>query len=417
MAVESTRIKRARQKPANNKPKKPYPTFPLTPHNSGAWQKKIRGQTYYFGRWARVVDGKLTRVDGDGWNEALELYKLQADDLHAGRTPRKTNGDGLTVMELCNRFLTAKQHQVDAGELTCRTFAEYRATTDRLVTTFGKNRLVVDLASHDFETLRAAVANVWGPVRLGNEVQRVRTVFKYGYEAGLIEKPLRYGPQFRKPSKQVMRKHRAQRGERMLDATQILTLLASASAQVKAMILLGVNCGFGNSDCANLTQSAVDLDGGWIRYPRPKTGVDRRCPLWPETVEVLKTAVSARPTPSDPEDSQLVFVTKYGNRWIRTRGPKRTPIDSVALEFGKLLRELEMDRPGVGFYALRHVFRTVADATRDLPAVRLIMGHSDGSIDDVYREHIADDRLNAVVEHVHSWLWPSNRIATNRFPS
>jgi hypothetical protein len=50
--------------------------------------KKIRGRIYYFGKWGRRVDGKLTRVPGDGWKEALELYKAQADDLHAGRTPR-----------------------------------------------------------------------------------------------------------------------------------------------------------------------------------------------------------------------------------------------------------------------------------------------------------------------------------------
>jgi hypothetical protein len=101
---------------AADRPPKPYSEFPLTPHARGVWQKKIRGKIHYFGKWGRWVHGRLERIPGDGWEEALRLYKEKADDLHAGRTPRLT-GDGLTVRDLCNRFLTAKTRQVEAGEL------------------------------------------------------------------------------------------------------------------------------------------------------------------------------------------------------------------------------------------------------------------------------------------------------------
>src|SRR5438309_2252411 len=68
--------------------KRPFPGFALSPHPSGKWQKRILGHISYFGRWAKRVNGKLERVESDGWKEALEIYKAQADDLHAGRTPR-----------------------------------------------------------------------------------------------------------------------------------------------------------------------------------------------------------------------------------------------------------------------------------------------------------------------------------------
>jgi hypothetical protein len=79
MSCDSTRKPRSRK--AADQPKTPYPEFPLTPHASGAWQKKIRGRTQYFGRWAKRDDGKLVRIEGDGWKEALEEYKAVADDL------------------------------------------------------------------------------------------------------------------------------------------------------------------------------------------------------------------------------------------------------------------------------------------------------------------------------------------------
>src|SRR6516225_1405785 len=157
---DSTRKRRPRKDA--DRPKKPYPEFPLTPHPSGAWQKKIRGKIHYFGRWAKRVNGKVVRIDGDGWKEALEEYKKVADDLHAGRTPG-VKSDGLTVADLCNRFLTAKQRQREAGEISNRLFeptadstkpkGEYPTTTNRLIAMFGGSRLVDDLAANDFEAL------------------------------------------------------------------------------------------------------------------------------------------------------------------------------------------------------------------------------------------------------------------------
>ena len=210
--------KRRRRKSNVDRPPKPTPDFPLCPSNLGYWQKKINGTIHYFGRWGRVVNGKLTRIQPDGcWQAALEEYQQKREDIWAGRTPRVPS-EGLTVKDLCNRFLTAKLQKVNSGEMAARTFAEYRQTTDRLVATFGKERLVDDLASDDFERLRANIAKVWGPVRLGNEVQRVRTLFKYGFESGLIDKPMRFGSEFKKPSKNVLRKHRATNGHRLFTA-------------------------------------------------------------------------------------------------------------------------------------------------------------------------------------------------------
>jgi integrase len=277
-----------------NKAAKPYPDFPLFPHATGRWAKKIRGKLHYFGLWA----------DPDA---ALRKYLDQRDDLHAGRTPRVT-GDGLTVRDLLNRFLTTKEHLLDSKEIAPRTFFDYHWTCKRIGNAFGLTRLVVDLAGDDFETLRVSLTKTLGPVSLGNEIQRVRTVFKYAHDEGLIDRPVRFGSAFRKPSRKVMRLARQAQGIRMFEPHEIHALLGKASIHVRAMILLGVNCGFGNSDCGHLPLSALDLERGGVNFPRPKTGISRKIPLWPETVAALKASLAKRPKHKLEVDAGLDFI-------------------------------------------------------------------------------------------------------------
>jgi hypothetical protein len=139
----------------------------------------------------------------------LKKYLDQKDALHAGRKPR-VDHEGLTLKELANRFLAAKQALVDVGELSPRTWAEYKATTDLLVQNFGKSRLVSDLDPDDFAKLRNVMAKKWGPHRLAKIIQYVRSVFKHGYDAGLIDRPIRFGPGFNRPTKKTIRLHRAE---------------------------------------------------------------------------------------------------------------------------------------------------------------------------------------------------------------
>ncbi len=390
------------------KPKKPYAAFPLTPHASGKWAKKIRGKLHYFGNWARRLDGVLIPIEGeDGWKPALDEYTKVADALHSGRTPRKeADKDGFAVKDLCNHFLTSKKRKVDAGEMTSMMFYDYKFATDFLVGHFGGNRLVDDLSAEDFGTLRAAMAKRWGPVRLTNCITRIRSVFKYGFENGHMERPVRYGSEFDKPSASTLRRHKAKQPPKMLEPKEIHTLLASASVQMKAAILVGINCGFGQGDCAELMTANVNLDTGLIDFPRPKTGVARRCPLWPETVEALRAALAGRPKAEKPRDVGRVFLSSTGTMLV-TRTAAGHTVDLLGSPFTELLKAKGIHRTGVGFYTLRHVFETVAGDAKDQVAVDLMMGHLDPSMAGHYRERIEDARLRAVVDHVRAWVWPA----------
>jgi integrase len=371
----------------NGKPTKPYQGFPLTAHPSGYWCKKIKGRLHYFGRWD----------DPDG---ALKSYLDRKDDLYAGRSPR-TEVDGVTVKDVVNAFLNHKKALLDAGELSPRSFDDQLSTCDVLIGQFGKQRLAADLRPDDFAALRKSLANAVGPVRLGNTIQRIRGVFKYAYDAEMIDRPLRFGPGFKRPSKKVLRLHRAESGTKLFTADEIRRMIETAGVPLKAMVLLGINAGMGNSDCGNLPLAAVDLTTGWITYPRPKTGVARRCKLWPQTVEAMRDALAKRSTPKSDEDAPMFFVTKYGLGWA-----KDTRDNPISKETKKLLNACGIHgRSGIGFYTLRHTFRTIADEAKDQPAVDHIMGHETNSMANAYRETIADERLRAVADYVRTWLY------------
>jgi integrase len=172
------------------------------------------------------------------------------------------------------------------------------------------------------------------------------------------------------------------------------------------MMYLGLNCGFGNNDCAMLPLSAVDLKSGWVNFPRPKTGIDRRCPLWPETIKALKAALAQRPTPKDSEHADRVFITRYRFSWESKAAKGDSPISK---EFAKLVKsdKLKLYRKGLGFYTLRHIFQTIGEKSLDKDAVRSIMGHAEAANDmsAIYNEEpVEDSRLQAVTDFVRTWL-------------
>jgi integrase len=384
---EKTPAKKRKAKPAADK------DLPIWQRSDGRWCRKIKGRVHYFG------------TDKE---KALEEWERTKCDLLAGRTPR-VKTDGLEIGDLCERFLNAKRALVESGELSPRTFGQYHSTCNKLVAQFGKHRRVDDIASEDFEGLRNEVAKTCGMVGIANEIRLTRMVFKYAYDATLIASPVRFGPTF-KVKASTIRRAAAGKAPRMFEAKEIRDMLKKADDVLKAQILLAVNCAFGQADLSDLPKSAIDLKGGWVTFPRVKTGIERRAALWPETIAAIRKALTERPEPKDEADADCVFLTSHRNRLVRCTA-KFGHRDAVGAAFGRLLDALNLKRPGLQFYALRHTFRTVSDATRDFPAIDKIMGHADHTMGGRYRERIDDARLKAVSDCVRAWLFPAKKRA------
>ncbi len=404
-----------------SKPDKPYVGFPLFSHaGSGQWAKKVRGKLVYFGSW---------REDRDG-AKALDTFNREWPYVKDGRTPPAVDvSNGCTLRLLVNDFLRFKQAKLDAGDLARRTFRDYYQTCAALVDHFGKERLVTDLRPDDFRKFRAKLAERLGAVRLKNEINRVCSIFNHAHENELIDKPVSYGSGFDRPSSLALRRERNKGGPKLFEREEVLSILGAADVQLKAMVLLSVNTGFGNSDIASLPESAVNLQTGWIDFPRPKTEIPRHVPLWKETLAALQTWLPLRPAPADDAAKGLVFRTGQGRAWVRVQlkkvkeeekettddgkipAPREFAIDALSQAFAKVLKKLRINgRRGLGFYSLRHNFETYAGESKDQVAVDAVMGHVDSSMSANYRHRISDERLQAVVETVRAWLFPALKV-------
>ena len=383
------------------RPHKPYPDFPLHAHKSGRWAKKIRGQRHYFGPWA-------------DWQGALQRYLQQKDDLEAGRRPKppQEDADALTVQEMVARFLEARRLDVDSGALEPRTWMEYEDYGERMIRVFGGAAVVQQLGPEDFLKLKADLQRTHKSlVSLRGDVGKIKVFFHWAGPGdkgkALYERPLRYGPDFQAPSSKAIKRQLDKQPSKVYRRAHLKRLLAKAGPKLRAMILLSVNCGLGNTDCAKLTRNRINLKTGWLCYPRPKTGVERRCPLWPETVEALKKVWEGRKPPRDPAHARYVFLTK-----------RRRPFDGsdVAHEFMKLRDRLKLDCRG--FYAGRHTCATIGSRANRQKALDTIMGDKppvNYMVRSVYDHGKASrEDLRAVVNVIHAWLYP---VETTRAPS
>jgi integrase len=387
--------------------------WPLTPHLAGKrWCKKLKVEAT--GKHKVFYFGSL-----DNWQAAHDKYKAEVDDLIAGRTPESRDADGMRLLDLVNKFLHVKRALVEAIEptLTLRSWYDLHQTCQRIVDVLGKDRIVESLNPADFEKLLADYGKTWKAVRVGNEVNRARGIFKYAFESDLVKSPVHFGPSFKRPTRKTLRKlkakQRAEHGPRMFTREELRTILDAAPQPLKAMVMLGINGGFHNMDVATLRFAVMDLDRGWIDFARGKTGVDRRTPLWPETIESIKAWLAVRPEPKSPEDAQLVFLTKTRRPWHRLgRFENDDKGRAIAIGFSNPVSQafrVLLDNLGINgrnFLALRHGFRTIARGAKDREAIDSLMGHIDASQAAEYIEDgLPDERLLAVTEYVRNWLF------------
>lgn len=365
------------------------PTIKLTATRKG-WVKKIGGRV----RWLAPLDKPDTAME--------RCLRYMAE--HAAVAVSRPATDAVLLSDVCDLFLARKEDDKRTGKIKPRTFAEYFTAVQDCSDFFGANAIIANIAPGDWGRYRQSIAARFAdPYSQQRRMVAVRMMSRWAARNEHIARPFRFGDEFNPPSAKVMRAAKKSAGKRLFTAAEVKKILKKAPQPLHCMFLLSLNAGFGNNDVSSLPVSAIQLKKRLLEFDRPKTGVDRRCVLWPETIKSLRQVLAAR----NGSESPLLFLTPKGHPFVRENyndnGTLKSNTDAVGVNFGKLLRVLKIPRT---FYDGRRTFRTIADELRDDRAVDLIMGHTPegGDMGSRYVQEISIDRLKAVSDHVRRSL-------------
>lgn len=360
----------------NNKKgrKKRSDKFPLTLHKTGQYCKKIKGKIYYFG-----TDKKL----------ALQRYLEDAAMLHSGKiTIRQNNKDNISIKYSCNLYLEHQQSRASIGQITIRHVSDQTILLRDFVRFIGPNKTVSEVTTMDLQNyIRKLIRMKKSANTINNRIAAIKAMYNWALDNEIISNS---------PNLKAIKKITKTTQEKAtFNMSQIQTIMEIADIQMKAMILLGLNCGFGCTDCAEVKWGNLDLENSRVIFPRGKTGVLRNLVLWPETVKALKDI---------PKKGELVFYTVKGNPWVRViqsvdkhGNEKFTKDDGISKQFSKLLKKTGIKVPkGVGFYTLRRTAATLAARSGDPFAVQKLLGHADLKMASVYVQDVSEQTDRAI---------------------
>ena len=429
-------------KPRKSKPKKTKKGLAL--HASGQYRTDIDGGTMYLGtdpkeadkryelyqatrlRWNRTyrqfvkeIAGAV-RAFGKTTNVARDNYeRFVADNWQTGPEPEPAPVisssniaaklyDVKTVEDVANAYVAwcfdnrSDKHALDAKSV----FRHFAALV-------GKDTIIVNLTASEFSAYRQHCLKTIKS-RFNKHMRIIKAAFRrcrreqwIGVSKGWIEDML-------DPLELITI---VPQETSVFAPAELRSVLEHAPEQLRIIVTLALNCALGNKDIADLRWMDIDLEKGILDFRRPKTHKMRRTPLWPETIELLRSWKKIR---GRIKPGSLIFTTRNGNAWVRTivKGDKRTPDDGIGKEFIKLLNTIKIRRPRLSFYSIRHTATTWAtEFANNSGTVKegneFLLGHASNEMWKLYSHAIPPSLKEAVAAVRRGWLSAYDEKPTN----
>ncbi len=313
--------------------------------------------------------------------------------------PQVVNGG--SVGDLIGKYLEQRRLKVEAGQLALSSYAsdKYRLDAFRDYAK-GRTRLAEVFSPEFLGAYRDHLLKEMGKGRLSavsvkHSLRTVKAMVLWAFDEELIPtlpRTVRKYADIRLP---------APRPE-VYTADEVKTLYTAASPRLRLYVLLGLNCGYTQSDIATLAYDMIDWESGVITRKRHKTEVESEHKLWGVTLRLLREQ-------ANPKDTEFLLTSEHGNPLVRERidaNGKPLKTDSIGHAFSQVKAKLGWkDRR-----TFKHLRKTGADMLakqfQDQPhLVDLYLAHTQKAM----RRHYARRHFDAL-HKATDWLEATLRL-------
>ncbi|HBJ34079.1 MAG TPA: hypothetical protein DDZ51_04810, partial [Planctomycetaceae bacterium] len=216
---------------------------PLFLHRNGQWCRKVKGKAFYF---------------GPDLDAALLRWAHSKDHILAGEPPPRKDGKP-TLAELANLYLADSRQRVKAGDCRADHTAQVKVVLDIIVGAVGGTAKPDTMTPAAWSKVRSACATTKAgkpsaQVTLKMRLSKCRAFLNWCTKQKHVNS-VDAGDALAPPAKRLIKREENARGDRLWEAADLRKVIAAASIELRAVLLLGINGGMGSLDIAMLTRS------------------------------------------------------------------------------------------------------------------------------------------------------------------
>lgn len=359
----------------------------------GRWWKSIGGKVRYFGGGKSCNDVESYReAEKEYFEFALNEEKNQTVEIPMTK---------MTIADVAEEYLQDLYSRHVRGEITAIYVEKSRLYLSQVLDRMGEKK-INSITESDFNKYKNQILNkVFDngdkrtiSIYTAKDILKTLKIFiRWSWKMRLLDHLPRNIDDLAKIHSKLIEEPKP----KFFTLDELSTLWLNANSRTQCFIVLGLNCGYGQTDVSSLRIGEVDYENGYIERDRTKTGIRAKHKLWRVTLRLLKEHCYQYEKKTD--GSERVFLTSNNEVLVRDcfkADNKFFRSDAIKNAFGRLQKKTEING-GRGFYALRKTGSSIIEEIDPL-ATEMYLAHAEPGMKRHYAQRPWGRLEDALVE-------------------